>query len=165
MSVYIGCDGRYKLGRLNVACYLREDSFDSEEFMRFFEGLIYWFEPEELAPELSLKSEEKVISVYADIWQLGVLMRRLTDFAAKPKIYYSEELVALQDTMLSPDPNKRPSAKEVLQYIMKKESLIGLNPASFDEITSPTKPGTDKSGSGKSFKEGWSEFVNGSSTK
>lgn len=133
--------------------------------MKFFEGLVHWFEPEELAPELSLKSEEKVISVYADIWQLGTLMRQLTNIAAKPRVYYSEELVALQDAMFHPDPNKRPSAKEVLQYIMKKESLIGLNPAIFDAITSPAKTGADKPGGGKNFKEGLSEFMNGSSTK
>jgi serine/threonine protein kinase len=111
-----------------------------------------------LPPELSLTNEEKIVSVYSDIWGLGVLMSELTGVAAKPKIYYSDELITLQEMMLNIDPNKRPSAKEVLQYIMEKKSIIGLNPTNILNLPMDNK-------TTNSFREGFSELINRSSTK
>jgi len=158
MSIYLGCDGKYKLGRLHVAFDLRDDDFNREEFMRFFESLIYWFKEEELPPELSLGSKEKIVSVYSDIWRLGVVMSELTGIATKPKIYYSDELMNLQEMMLNTDPNKRPSAKEVLKYITKKESIIGLSNTTILNPVVNKKPSNN-------LKEGFSELINRSGTK
>jgi hypothetical protein len=90
---------------------------NKKELLIFAKELKYWLRPESFPPEFQSDNLKPNISLLADIWSLGTLIRELTSMGSlsTPPITYSKKLLDLQEMMLKP--NQRPTPGHILNYL------------------------------------------------
>lgn len=120
-TVYFAYDGNHKIGRLGLGYYFTSEFLSKKDLYTFMKELQYWTKPSYIPPELAADNTCPVITLAMDIWSLGVILGELMNIGnlVNPPLSYSKKLQDLQAIMLNLRPQRRPTADQVLNYILQ----------------------------------------------
>lgn len=105
---------------------MTSEFLNKKELVVFVKELKHWSKPENFPPEFQSNNPQPNVNLFTDIWSMGTLVQELTSIGslANPPKSYSKKLIELQEMMKRPQPQKRPTPDQILNYIAEKSSPI-----------------------------------------
>lgn len=125
----MGGDGCFKISSFGSCFTCENELLSNEQIPEFEKDLMDYSKLELIPPEIKDLKNGGIVTPKIDIWQLGYLLKRLINIASPEKVNeYSSQLFKLNQMMLMENPRERPTAIDVIQFIMCKESMIASGP-------------------------------------